>query len=94
MTFGRSGGLSVPIFLLWRRAKRISTAIPNAKPDECENAVLLNLLASEDLTYKASLKTKKYPSVLVRKTLDSFGEKGGNKANKKAVFSDELNVCF
>jgi len=30
--FGRSGGLYTTIFLLWRRAKRIFVAIPNAKP--------------------------------------------------------------
>lgn len=33
MLFGRWIGLSVPIFLLWRKAKMIYTSIPNAESD-------------------------------------------------------------
>jgi len=35
--FGRSSGLYVPIFLPWRKAKRISSSIPSAKPSVLKN---------------------------------------------------------
>jgi len=40
---------------------------------------------------RESLKTQKNPSLLVRSTPDSFGEKGRDEANKKTVFRHALN---
>ena len=36
--------------------------------------------------FVASLKTQNYPSLLVRKTPDTSGEKGRDEGNKKDVF--------
>ena len=40
------------------------------------------------ITLRASLKTQNCLSLLVGKTPDSFGEKGWDEANKKAVLRD------
>jgi len=36
--------------------------------------------------HKGISKTQHYPSLLARKTPDSFGEKGRDEANKKSCF--------
>ena len=41
--------------------------------------------------FRAPRKTPIYPSLLVRKTPDSFGEKGRDEAKKRTVFRDALN---
>ena len=43
------------------------------------------------IVLRAPRKTPIYPSLLVRKTPDSFGEKGSDEAKKRTVFRDALN---